>query len=190
MTEHATSDWRHKASCRNDPDLDCWFASAPNNTRAQYAKAVCGRCPVRLDCADEAFAESVRGGIIAGFHTEFQDEWDALCEWLGRVGASPARQSARRTATCSQCGKAFVTKQSEATRCGPCKQGLVDAGPSKKRLHELRALGLKWRELGELLGMRENSVQTIVDPKRPYVLRETEAKIFAIAPTASAVKVA
>ena len=192
MTEHAAADWRHKASCRNDPEPDNWFASAPNNRRALDAKAVCLRCPVRRDCGDEAIGLETRGGIVAAFHTAFEDEWEALRKFVGGESTTPTRtrKNARRTTTCAECGNAFVTKR-PGPRCPQCVQGLTPAGPSRKRLRELHGLGMTWPQLGELLEMRPNSVQTIAnDFKRPYVMRDTEAKIFAIVPTATAVKVA
>ena len=45
-------DWRHQAACRDTPDADTLFFPDSRDTRAaDGAKAVCGRCPVRVDCA-------------------------------------------------------------------------------------------------------------------------------------------
>jgi WhiB family redox-sensing transcriptional regulator len=56
-------DWTEQAACRGmDPDL--FFPERGHSTAE--AKAVCGSCPVRDTCLDEALARSERFGIWGG----------------------------------------------------------------------------------------------------------------------------
>ena len=56
-------DWRIMAACRGmNPDL--FYPEAYNNGRA--AKAVCGECPVRVECLAESLANGEKHGIWGG----------------------------------------------------------------------------------------------------------------------------
>ena len=70
-------DWPDQAKCRDskyDPEL--WFSEVPGKSRIatehrEYAKAICGLCPVRQQCLDLAMAHESgshwhRFGIYGG----------------------------------------------------------------------------------------------------------------------------
>lgn len=66
ITQAVDANWRTRAACRDqDPDM---FFPEKNTTPAeiQAAKAICGRCPVREACLDEAFRMDDRVGICGG----------------------------------------------------------------------------------------------------------------------------
>ncbi|GAA2119307.1 hypothetical protein GCM10009759_67260 [Kitasatospora saccharophila] len=58
--------WRLKALCARDSQPDDWFAP-PRVAGHHRALAVCGSCPVRSECQDDAIAcrttEGIRGGL-------------------------------------------------------------------------------------------------------------------------------
>jgi WhiB family redox-sensing transcriptional regulator len=69
------NDWRAHAACKGyDPEL---FFSSDDLTdkrerveREAAAKAVCGRCPVRLDCLEYAIAAGERYGVWGGLNAQ------------------------------------------------------------------------------------------------------------------------
>ncbi|MFO7249314.1 MAG: WhiB family transcriptional regulator [Actinomycetes bacterium] len=48
--------------CRNDPDL--WFAESPEDV--EFAKALCGGCPIRQACLDRALERAEPWGVWGG----------------------------------------------------------------------------------------------------------------------------
>jgi len=59
--------WLHDAACR-DIKVDVFFPG--NGERAQPALEICGRCPVRVECLDEAMDDptldhGIRGGMTS-----------------------------------------------------------------------------------------------------------------------------
>ncbi|MFL4475551.1 WhiB family transcriptional regulator [Paeniglutamicibacter sp. MACA_103] len=56
--------WVHGAACAGDPSPGDWFASADADRTAR-AVAVCGGCPVRLECLEVGLGEGrgVWGGV-------------------------------------------------------------------------------------------------------------------------------
>ena len=48
--------------CRDEPEL--WFAEAPADV--EFAKALCGQCPVRLECLDGALDRREPWGVWGG----------------------------------------------------------------------------------------------------------------------------
>jgi WhiB family redox-sensing transcriptional regulator len=62
-----SEEWKQFGACRTEPDKDRWFAhtrTEANETDA--AKAVCGRCPVALQCLRYALAADEPWGIWGG----------------------------------------------------------------------------------------------------------------------------
>ncbi len=58
-----SADWALEAACRGqDPDL--WYP--PAGVEAAEAKAICGTCPVRADCLEDALARRERYGVWGG----------------------------------------------------------------------------------------------------------------------------
>lgn len=58
--------WRVNAACRGmDPKL--FYPASPDAYAAEYAKTVCGRCPVRVACGEYGAKErdGVWGGLSA-----------------------------------------------------------------------------------------------------------------------------
>jgi WhiB family redox-sensing transcriptional regulator len=68
------TNWRHRAVCRElDPELFFPISEDPEGGCAQQikkARAVCERCPVRLNCLAEAVASGSDFGIWGGFTGE------------------------------------------------------------------------------------------------------------------------
>lgn len=56
--------WEADAACRNHPYPDMWFPE--RGEMAVHAKAICGPCPVRLDCLDFALRNRIRDGVWGG----------------------------------------------------------------------------------------------------------------------------
>ncbi|GHE35359.1 transcriptional regulator WhiB [Streptosporangium violaceochromogenes] len=48
--------------CRTDPDL--WFAESPEDV--EFAKALCGRCPIRQACLARALEREEPWGVWGG----------------------------------------------------------------------------------------------------------------------------
>lgn len=69
-TRDAGSDWRHRAACREDVDPELFFpegeAGPVVEAQVAAAKAVCTRCPVRLECRDWAVEAGLAGGVFGG----------------------------------------------------------------------------------------------------------------------------
>lgn len=65
--------WAEDAACKGF-DLDLFFSDAARNV--QEAKQVCGRCPVREECLDEALRaeDGSRYGISGGLTAEERTE--------------------------------------------------------------------------------------------------------------------
>ena len=65
-------DWRHDASCR-DVDPELFFpigTTGPAASQIEAAKAVCTRCPVRLDCLEWAISTMQDSGVWGGLSEE------------------------------------------------------------------------------------------------------------------------
>lgn len=63
----AVTSWRQQASCRGWP-TEWWFPPRGGGSAAIYARArrICGDCPVRPSCLEEALADPSLDGIWAG----------------------------------------------------------------------------------------------------------------------------
>lgn len=65
---HETTDWRHRAACR-DEDPELFFPVSdvgPGARQATQAKAVCARCPVQSECLNYALDNGLHHGIFGG----------------------------------------------------------------------------------------------------------------------------
>lgn len=75
-------DWRQHAACR-DYEPEAFFPVAQPGkgvagarmvaAEVEYAKAVCARCPVRVECLTGALERDERYGIWGGMTTEERD---------------------------------------------------------------------------------------------------------------------
>lgn len=64
--------WWHDASCRDYPYPDIFVTPETAKRQISQAKAICERCPVRLQCYEEAL-KTDSFGVFAGFtHSERQ----------------------------------------------------------------------------------------------------------------------
>ena len=70
----AARDWRYDAECRKDDyDADLCFpvgTTGPALVQAEKAKAVCARCPVRLQCLSWAMNTGQDSGVWGGLSEE------------------------------------------------------------------------------------------------------------------------
>lgn len=63
--------WRDKARCLGE-DPERWFPVGSRNDKAaraaatEYARGICGECPVRVSCARDALKTGKTQGIWAG----------------------------------------------------------------------------------------------------------------------------
>lgn len=71
-------DWRHRATCRDEPDADLFFPvgnKGPALLQAAEAKSICRRCPVVSDCLEWALETNQEFGVSGGMD---EDERRAL----------------------------------------------------------------------------------------------------------------
>ncbi len=62
-----STDFRHFAACRANPDPDLWFPPGPGaTTQIRQAKAICAGCPVIADCLNYAFETGQNYGVFGG----------------------------------------------------------------------------------------------------------------------------
>lgn len=73
MAQREPESWRYAAACRGeDPAL--FFAPSyfekrrEKEAREALAKAVCARCPVRMECLDHALVTRETHGVWGGFN--------------------------------------------------------------------------------------------------------------------------
>ena len=62
------NEWRDHAACRGEP-TDLFFIGRGES--GAPAKAICARCPVRLECLIDVLERPLKFGIFAGL-TEFE----------------------------------------------------------------------------------------------------------------------
>lgn len=65
----ATSDWRHDALCRDEPQelfFPIGYVGQANEAQVAEAKSVCRRCPSSADCATWAIDNGMADGIWGG----------------------------------------------------------------------------------------------------------------------------
>ena len=57
--------WWDRAKCRgHDPDL--WFPSDEKRSGYKHARRICARCPVQLECLEDAVISDSRYGMFGG----------------------------------------------------------------------------------------------------------------------------
>lgn len=65
MDDHHHPDWKQHAACRGtNPEL--FYPVAKDTPDIPRAKAVCARCPVRIDCLEHALNAGEDFGIWGG----------------------------------------------------------------------------------------------------------------------------
>lgn len=62
------TEWTHQAACRDeDPELFFPISEVgPGARQVEQAKAVCARCPVRMQCLEFALENGLADGIFGG----------------------------------------------------------------------------------------------------------------------------
>ncbi len=60
------TDWRERALCRRRDERLYWLESIPNAAKQAHAKAVCYGCPVKRECAQDAYDMNDVGVVRAG----------------------------------------------------------------------------------------------------------------------------
>jgi WhiB family transcriptional regulator, redox-sensing transcriptional regulator len=61
--------WFGRAACLGLPQVlgrDPWFPTSSETSAAAEAVAICGACPVQVDCLDHALEHGVREGVWGG----------------------------------------------------------------------------------------------------------------------------
>lgn len=67
LEHEADRTWMDRAACRG-ADAELWFPDRGQSTA--YAVDVCGRCPVKADCAEYAINARVHHGVWGGLTAE------------------------------------------------------------------------------------------------------------------------
>jgi WhiB family redox-sensing transcriptional regulator len=99
------SGWQHRAACR-DEDPDMFFASSLASEvdhARKMERSLCGRCPVRVSCLEEALRTG-SSGVWAGTTTAVRD---ALRRNRGRQ-------------SCPGCFNKNLSTDSETSVCPAC----------------------------------------------------------------------
>lgn len=64
MTRWAEVAWRQRAACKDEPTR--LFFPDEGEPASPAAKAICGACPVRVECLEFAMATGQRAGVWGG----------------------------------------------------------------------------------------------------------------------------
>lgn len=184
-------EWQKLAACRADARPDRWFPTSTKDPGIADAVKICRGCDVRLECGLDAADSGNRHGIAGGFNCADLHGWRQLHNWLGTPLArreKPAQVAAEsapnRTARCA-CGTTFDTRHPHHTRCVPCRQGVVDAGPVQQRIDQLRACGVTVSQIAAAAGLSPNTVHEA--RRRRWVSRGTATRILGVGAEATAV---
>lgn len=75
------NEWAPQGACAENPD-DGFVAERTNNARKnaeqeRLPKAICGHCPVKMECLDHALKMPERGGIWGGLNDMERDQMAA-----------------------------------------------------------------------------------------------------------------
>lgn len=154
------TDWRNLAACLNE-DPEAFFPDPSDAPAIQYAKSICGACPVRTDCLEAAIREE--GGRGLSFRTGI------------RGGTTPAQRV--RTYWRRVHGRTTTTARPKAAPDRPRKV-------TREQRIEMRALyeaGTGVDELAAQYGVHKRTVFRLVSRpvrKSPTVIDdETRATI-------------
>lgn len=175
MTEVAIQDWRNAATCAG-LDGELWFPVG-NDADTSFPRRVCLECPVRWQCGAAALEAGESEGIWAGYWMKRRREREALERALPAVAARIPR------GVCQECGEDYAPNASDTGRCGPCVRGLVPAAPVRDYVHQLHEW-LTWRQIGAMVGLSFNAVQSFMNGRGEYMSRKTADALMAIPPLA------
>jgi len=108
ITPIGNIDWHALAACRGEP-TDLFFPTkhTPATKRAE-AKAICDRCPVKIDC----YKWATTNGIVDGL-------WGGVTETRRRE----ERRADGNPRTCARCGGVFRNGRNTVRYCSdPCRR--------------------------------------------------------------------
>lgn len=145
-------DWRLRAACHNHPKPDLWF---PDRSDGAEARFICvQRCPVRLECGQDAATHDEKWCVAAGFKLTDPAQRRALRRWLGLPVTVP------KGIPCSRCGELFQGKKRQI--CPECK-GLTDATPVRQHVRYLHFdEGMAITRIAELAEVAASTVRAIL----------------------------
>lgn len=100
--------WHALAACRGEP-TDLFFPTKDTSaTRRAEAKAICDRCPVKIDCYKWATTNGIADGLWGGV-TESRRRGERRADGNPRL--------------CARCGSVFRGVKASARYCSdPCRQ--------------------------------------------------------------------
>jgi DNA-directed RNA polymerase subunit RPC12/RpoP len=172
------------APCAGNPRL--WFSKA--TAEIQLAKEVCGRCPVLDRCGEIASAQALMEGVYAGYNAADPNERAELKSRFGSARTRNSRAKTRRTVVretyeCTKCGDRFETTivPADPVQCTPCRNRLVDPGPTQAHLERLRATGETWQSISDRAGLSVNTVWGIRNADK-WIKQSSQAAIAALDP--------
>jgi WhiB family redox-sensing transcriptional regulator len=113
-------DWRQRGACRDeDPELfHPVGTSGPAVAQLEEAKMVCGWCPVRQECLDDAMRIGVEYGVYGGMSETERRE-------LRSRDARPGEKRKRIPPTRPQCGSeagAAAHRRRKEPLCDHCRR--------------------------------------------------------------------
>jgi WhiB family redox-sensing transcriptional regulator len=165
--------WQMWAACR-DSDPDLFFPDPSATAVIAEAKRVCGRCPVVEECGNAGLDAGDRHGIRAGRDLSNRAEWKQLHMELGR----PLPKENDDAPRCAQCGGELANARNENQRCWICVRGLIDSGPSKERIKQLRDAQWTWPQIQAATGVDRSTLIHMHRSKRVH--KDTEQRILAV----------
>ena len=85
--------WQDRAACEGHPDPDLWFADRGGSGHYVAARAICDRCPVRVECLGAALEEErhetqrfgMRGGYTGAERDYLSDTGKVRIRKMGRA---------------------------------------------------------------------------------------------------------
>ncbi len=164
----------------SDLHPDIWYPDKDDDKTAALAREECTKCAVRDQCIVGALNRDERYGIFGGYNLNVFAEWQQACNDYGFDISNRSEPQARQVIVCVECSGEFETKRAGSTRCPRCVQGLVDIGPTRDRIQELRAAGWSYERIARATGLVSPSVRGINTLDRHHVARETEQRILSI----------
>lgn len=172
------TEWIHKAACRQH-ETPNWWTPLNSDDPATEALRICHKeCPVRLACAEWALRSGERDVVAGGYRTWDEEDLEKLSKELPHIAAQ-VKRAKRRSFVCADCGETFQTTR-PSTRCSPCRQGLVPAGPVRESLLMLRKL-MSTDEIGASTGVAPTTLSGIVSKSNPpkWVKAVTAQRVMA-----------
>lgn len=176
--------WWLRGACKDHEDPDLWFSTSTVCPDTVAAKQICGGCPVRMQCAQDAYDTGEHHAIRGGFHTRAHRDRQKLREFIGIARPSTVRDmplpSDPVNVMCP-CGTEFeTTRRTVATRCKPCRDDLVPVEPVRARIEQVYAQLGSYPAVATELGLGREQVRRILVDGYSHVKRTTAEKVLGI----------